>query len=301
VKRRSDDRKQEKSIMKNGSFFVPREQLSGFMNPSELRSCEGLILYWETDPAAARRILPPPLELLDPEHPTAYGYVVNIREPTFAPWYMEACIGLLCRHRETAGVTLLNLQLSGPGAPMAMVSGREMTGLPKKLCERIVVERTDDYARAFVEAKGRRILDVEVELNPPHMPELAEIAMSKRGTQEKASTFLFSYETSEAADKSVTLSKARLISYDGVMAYNSAEAAAIKSLVMAPSLDDPWAELAVVKPTGAMWSVYSNPVLGKSTLAEFEGAEADKLFSYLFAGRWDRSTICKGHQRYGQY
>lgn len=26
-----------------------------------------------------------------------------------------------------------------------------------------------------------------------------------------------------------------------------------------------------------------------------------KLFSYLFSGRWDRSTLCAGHQRYGQF
>jgi acetoacetate decarboxylase len=55
---------------------------------------------------------------------------------------------------------------------------------------------------------------------------------------------------------------------------------------MEPSLDDPWAELAVVKPLGAGYAVYSNPVLGVSPLAEFQGDEADNLFSYLFSGRW---------------
>jgi acetoacetate decarboxylase len=286
--------------MKNGSFFVPREQLFGFMNPAEMNNCEGLILTWETDPAAARRILPPPLELLDPEHPIAYAYVVNIREPTFAPWYMEACLGLLCRYRETAGVILLNLQLSGPGALTGLCSGRE-TGLPKKMCERIVVERTGDYARAFVEAKGRRIFDVEVELYPPNLPEAAELAKAKRGAKERGSCFLFTYEYGNAADGHRTFSKARLLNYDGVTAYDSFEPAEIKSIVMEPSLDDPWAELSVVKPLGAEYTVYSNPVLGVSVLAEFEGDEADRLFPYLFAGRWDRSTICAGHQRYGQF
>jgi acetoacetate decarboxylase len=36
-------------------------------------------------------------------------------------------------------------------------------------------------------------------------------------------------------------------------------------------------------------------------LARFEEKESNDLFSHLFAGRYDRSTICKGHQRYGQY
>jgi hypothetical protein len=38
-----------------------------------------------------------------------------------------------------------------------------------------------------------------------------------------------------------------------------------------------------------------------SRVARFEGGEADGLIPYLFAGRWDRSTITAGHQRYGQF
>ena len=69
-------------------------------------------------------------------------------------------------------------------------------------------------------------------------------------------------------------------------------------ITMAPSLDDPWAELSVVKPLGAAYSINSNWVSSVSRIAEFEGDEADNLISYLFSGRWDRSTICAGHQRY---
>ncbi|MDR0361039.1 MAG: acetoacetate decarboxylase, partial [bacterium] len=61
-----------------------------------------------------------------------------------------------------------------------------------------------------------------------------------------------------------------------------------------------WAELAVVKPLGAAWTINSSSVPKVSRIARFEGAEADALFSYLFSGRWDRSTITAGHQRYGQ-
>ena len=57
--------------MKNGSFFVPREQINAFCNPAAMNAEEGLYLYWQTDPAVARRILPPQLELLDPAHPLA--------------------------------------------------------------------------------------------------------------------------------------------------------------------------------------------------------------------------------------
>src|SRR5262249_28498695 len=85
------------SIMKNGRFFIPREQIFPFFNPGEMNSQEGLYLCWETGPTIARRVLPPQLTLLDPEHPLATVYVVNIREPTFTSWYMEAGLMLLCR------------------------------------------------------------------------------------------------------------------------------------------------------------------------------------------------------------
>jgi hypothetical protein len=65
------------SIMKNGSFFIPREQIYPFLNPSNMNNAEGLYLCWETDPAVARRVLPPPLELLNPEHPVVMAYVVD--------------------------------------------------------------------------------------------------------------------------------------------------------------------------------------------------------------------------------
>jgi acetoacetate decarboxylase len=288
--------------MKNGSFFIPREQIYPFFNPSEMNNEEGIYLCWETDPAVARRVLPPPLELLNPEHPVVMVYIVDIREPTFTPWYMEGGIMLLSRYHETGGVYFLNLQLSGPGAPMAMCSGREFSGLPKKMCERIVVERTDDCARAFIESKGRRIFDVDIELGAYNDLVAAQIyGDAGPGRETRGSCLLFQYEHGKAPEGCVTFPKMCLVNYDSVTDYQSWEPASIKSVKMEPSLDDPWAELSVVKPLGAAYSINSNRVLSVSHLAQFEGDEADSLISYLLSGRWDRSTICAGHQRYGQY
>lgn len=287
--------------MKNGSYFIPREQIYPLFNPGSMNNEEGLYISWETDPAVARRVLPPPLALLDPEHAIVSVYVVNIREPTFAPWYMEGGIYLMCRYGEMAGAYFLNLQLSGPGAVMGLCSGRE-SGLPKKLCERIVVERTDDCARAIIESKGRRIFDAEVEIgayNDPIMEQLNPNA--KAGGQSRGSCFLFQYESDRAPAGHMRFPKMSLINYDSVTDYQSWEPACIQSIRMESSLDDPWAELAVVRPLGAAYSINSNWVPSISRMAKFEGEEADNLISYLFAGRWDRSTICAGHQRYGQF
>jgi acetoacetate decarboxylase len=288
--------------MQNGSFFIQRQQLRPFFNPGEMNSEEGLYLCWVTDPAAARRVLPPPLELAIPEQPVVMVYVVNIREPTFAPWYMEAALMLLARYRDKSGVYMVNLQLSGPGAEMGQCSGREFSGLPKKCCEKIVVERTGDTARALIERKGRRILDAEIAIGAYNDPLGAQFyGDAGAGRQARGSCFLFRCEPDVAADGHMIFPRMALLNYDSLTEYRSWEPAAISSIAMQPSLDDPWAELAVVKPLGAGYSVNSNRDVRSSVLAQFAGEEADNLFSYLFSGRWDRSTLSGRDQRYGQF
>jgi len=289
--------------MKNGSYFIEREKLNAFMKGAAMNEEEGLYIFWETDPKVARQILPPQLELIDPEHPQVYSYFVNIREPTFAPWYMEAGIGILgARFKEHTGLYFCNLQLSGPGAQMGLLSGREMSGLPKKMCEKIVVERNDDIAHAVVEAKGRRIFEAEIEIGSYNEPMMeAGFAELIPGASADGYCFLFKYDIGSGKDDNVILQNATLLGYDSVTDYRSWEAASIKSISMEPSLDDPWSELVVVKPLGAAYSINSNWVRGTHALARFEEKESDDLFCYLFAGRYDRSTISPGHQRYGQY
>ena len=121
------------------------------------------------------------------------------------------------------------------------------------------------------------------------------------GTRARGSCFLFQCETGRAPDDHVVYDRVKLVNYDSATDYKTWEPARIQSLEMAPSLDDPWAEIEVVKLLGAGYSVNSNPVLGVSVLAQFEGEEADRLMPYLFSGRWDRSTIVAGSQRYGQF
>ncbi|MFB3765137.1 MAG: acetoacetate decarboxylase family protein [Methanotrichaceae archaeon] len=286
--------------MKNGSYFIERGNLNAFMKGGAMNNEEGLYIFWETDPAVARRILPQQLELADPEHPQVYSYFVNIREPTFAPWYMEAGIGILgAKYKEYSGLYFCNLQLSGPGAQMGLLSGREMSGLPKKMCEKIVVERNDDIAHTVVEAKGRRIFEAEIEIAGRNRP--METGASNSIPSSEGYCLLFKYDIGVGPDGCVTLPSAALIGYDSVTDYKTWEAATIKSISMEPSLDDPWSELVVVKPLGAAYSINSNWVRGVHAIATFEGEESDGLFSYLFTGRYDRSTICEGHQRYGQY
>jgi acetoacetate decarboxylase len=138
--------------MKNGSYFIPRDQIYPFMNPGAMNNEEGLYLYWETDPAAARRVLPPVLELPDPAHPISMVYVVNIREPTFAPWYME---GGICLLSATAKPGVFPEPPAQRPARKWPRRGRELSGLPKKVCERMSSNATATGAAVLIRARRK--------------------------------------------------------------------------------------------------------------------------------------------------
>ena len=125
-------------------YLIPKEKLTNNTFKMAMNDQYGIQVYGITDPKKAKEILPTPLELLNKEKPLFYMYIVNIRKPTFTPEYMEGGIGILARYGKLTGVYFLGLQLSGPGAMTGAFLGRESSGLPKKLCEKIIVDRKGD-------------------------------------------------------------------------------------------------------------------------------------------------------------
>ncbi len=281
--------------MKSGSYFIPREKIAGFMKDGAMNSQEGIFLYGITDPKV-KDLLPPPLELADPANPMFYVYIVNIREPTFAPWYMEGGIGLLAKYQDKAGVYFLSLQLSGPGALMGAFSGRESSGLPKKLCERILVERVDDSAHCCIERKGVRLIDVELEIGKYNIPDFhaeAEACMTqKEPLVTGGGCLLHKYRLGMDGFKDM-----ELFFYDSPTRYYAWEPASAK-IELQSSIDDPWAEVPVVQVLGAGWAKSDNWVTSLTPLYKYTDSEAVNAMQYLFSGRYDRCTLCQSHQRY---
>lgn len=278
------------------SYFTPKEKMAGFLKDAAMNNQEGIFLTGITD-RSVQRLLPPPLELANPENPIFYLYIVNIREPTFAPWYMEGGIGVIARYKEKTGVYFFNLQLSGPGALMGAFTGREGSGLPKKLCERIVVERCDEYGHCYIERNGIRLVDVELKMGAYNQPDFHQ-------KQEKAQTqtdgllleggcLLHKYRLNSETG----IDDLEMIYYDSPTRYYSWEPASA-TVKLASSIDDPWGEIPLVSVVGAGWSVCDNFVRDMSTLYRYPREEGEKIMQYLFAGRYDRSLLCKSHQRY---
>jgi hypothetical protein len=110
---------------------------------------------------------------LEPAFPFVSGYVVEINDPAFAKPYREAMIGVYASYNGNVGLFPVSFLLSGPGAEMATLGGRERFGLPKKMCDNeddIQIIKEDGRARAIVKRKGVTLLDVSVKLGKYNDP-----------------------------------------------------------------------------------------------------------------------------------
>lgn len=278
------------------SYFVPQEKMAGLMKNVGMNSQEGIYLYGIADPSV-KNLLPPPLELPDPENPLLYLYIVNIREPTFAPWYMEGGLGVLAKYGGHTGVYFFSLMLSGPGASSGMFIGRENCGLPKKLCERIVVERTGEYAHCFIERGGVRLVDVELEVGQYNEPscrlgpeDCAGVPGGLLVPEGGCLLHRYSWVDNKPADL-------RLTFYHSPTRYHSWEPATA-TMKPASSIDDPWGEIPLASVLGAAWSVCDNWVEDTPVLYHYPQEDVDEAMQYLFTGRYDHGLICKQHQHY---
>ena len=277
-------------------IIVPKEQLQGFMRSGAMNHQYGIQVFLSVDKEKAQALLPPPLKVAGSG--MGYIYIVNIREPTFAPWYMEGGIGIMAEFEGVVALHFLGLQLSGPGALMGMCSGREGSGLPKKLCERIRVERLGNRGRCFIERGGARLVDVELEMGQYNDPAMAGMAAA----QEKCSRehpvtteggcLLFRHRLEETG-----FGDLKMTHYDSPTRFYSWEPATAK-VALASTADDPWNDIPVTGVLGAGWMVSDNWVRGQRTLYTYPDSEVMDVMQYLFSGRYDRCTLCGEHQVY---
>ncbi|SMP62692.1 acetoacetate decarboxylase [Desulfonatronum zhilinae] len=279
----------------NKGYLIPEEKLKTFMDGCAMNNQYGIVLYATPDPQKARELLPQPLELHDASNPLAYAYIVNIRDPTFAPWYMEGGIGILARYGRHVGIYFLGLMLSGPGAMMGAFIGRETAGLPKKLCERIVVQRSGDEGHCFIERNGVRLLDVRVAIgayNDPSFRQQPEGCSPDKPviTGGGCMQHMLQMGSSE-------LVNLKMLYYSSPSRYYSWEpATADCKLVSSP--DDRWGELPIKKILGAGWMVSDNWVDGLTPIYDYPKEQIPSAMSLLLPGRYDRCTFEHPHQWY---
>lgn len=277
-------------------YQIPEDNITDFMKDGAMNDQYGIQLFFNTDAKKAKELLPPPLELADPSNPMAYAYIVNIRQPTFSPWYMEGGLGIMARLGDYAGVYFMGLMLSGPGSLMGAFSGREGSGLAKKLCERILVERTGDEGRCLIRRGGVDLIDVKLKIGSYNQKgyRLEQEGCSReRPAVTGGGCLNHRYSIDNGGFENL-----RVINYDSPTRYYSWEPAEAE-VSLASSVDDRWGELPVTDVIGAGWMVSDNWVISQKKIYEYtDEQETRRAISLLLPGRYDRCTFLKDHQNY---
>ena len=125
----------------------------------EFVNAEMLSATYVTDENAAREIIPKPL--LPTKTPLATVFVARYPETNFGCIYNEGALFLHCEYKKERGLYCLSMPVDDD---MAMVGSREQYGYPKKMADKITVEKTENRVVGSVIRKKEEILRIECEL-----------------------------------------------------------------------------------------------------------------------------------------
>ena len=125
----------------------------------EFVNAEMLSATYVTDENAAREIIPKPL--LPTKTPLATVFVARYPETNFGCVYNEGALFLHCEYKKERGLYCLSMPVDDD---MARVGGREQLGYPKKMADKITLEKTENRVVGSVIRKKQEILRIECEL-----------------------------------------------------------------------------------------------------------------------------------------
>lgn len=272
-----------------GTFLTSKEDVKKFFEVSQMNNQEGIYVCWSTNPATVQRILPPPLEMVGP---VVFAYIINIQEPTFCCRYTEGAMAIPAVCNGVSGLYWINFMLSGPGALMGTFGGREVAGIPKKIADEIRVERKGNYAHAYVERHGIRIIDVEMDINGQYNNEAAKGVFGEPapGLEVLLQGLFYKFDVNKDKEGKIHFSDGRLTSLVFDTVYTGWEKGTAK-VTLKDSIEDPWAELEVIEVLGAGYC-HNNIDLAKGEV--ITEVDIDEVMPYLMSGRFDKGVMNLG-------
>ena len=121
-----------------------------------------LYAMFTTTMEAVEHLLPPPLEPGDTL--VCVAFIAEYHRTNFIPPYNEAAVFIPCQYKGEAGRYCVSMPVT---TDIAMIGGREVYGYPKKIAEKIFIERVGNeihgqcvrYGFPIVEIKGT-LMDV---------------------------------------------------------------------------------------------------------------------------------------------
>ena len=261
-------------------FHLPEDQ--AFLNPVSLMGdVKGVYFTFRSDLAAIADLIPKPLEAA---FPLVSGYIVNIDKPAFTEPYREAMIGVYVRLGAQTGLYPVSFLLSGPGAQMATLPGREKYGLPKKMCEKesdIRFIRTGDVVRAYV-------CRLDGSYNNPGAEACYQGAAD--GAVSGGTSFYMHPLMEPDETGTPAFSKVNLYSNEAEYTYRRWEAGKVTIRLMS-GRDDAWGQLPVLENMGG---AYSESDLRMKELVKMGEADPAEAIPKLLTARFDKKGLIGG-------
>ena len=280
-------------ITPKATFQLPPEE--AMLNPVSIMGDEkGIYFTYRSDIGTIASILPQPLEVA---FPLVSGYIVYIDKPTFTLPYREAMLGVYAKLGGQIGLYPISFLLSGPGAEMATLPGREKYGLPKKMCEQeedIQIVREDDRLRATATRHGVTLTDVSIKLDGAYNNPGAAACYqgAKDGGTWGGMSFYMHPCMEPDAEGVPTFSKVNV--YEGGAEYSYKTWTRGKVTVrLRSSADDPWGQLPVLENMGG---AYSENSLEMKALRKITEADPKQAVPKLLTARFDRLGLVGGVQ-----
>jgi acetoacetate decarboxylase len=131
----------------------------------DFRGAEMLIVRFRTDQDVVASVLPRPLKAA--AEPLGTAFVARYPETNFGVRYNEGALFLDATYKGELGSYCLAMPVDDD---TAMIGGRERFGYPKKIADRITLERSGDHIVGSVVRKEMEILRIEGELTRPWTP-----------------------------------------------------------------------------------------------------------------------------------
>jgi len=224
---------------------------------------EMLTVMWETKRETVKRLLPPPLKPTG--RPLAMAFIACYPKTNFCPSYYEAGLFLKAIYKGVEGNYCLAMPVTND---IAMASGREEFGYPKKLAD-ILFKRSVTSVKGHVERHGVRFFEVRARLTgKPDSEDFPKLMASKEkdgGIFNYNFKYFLSPEES-AFDYNPRLVRGKVIFRPSLVKWGEAE------VKLSSSDYDPWAEVEVIKMLGAVYTVGNNTMLRGSVVAEADPA-----------------------------
>jgi acetoacetate decarboxylase len=249
-------------------YSLTQDQLAKLSNSHfmpEFTNAEMLVATFETDPGVARQILPKPLTFSS--NNMASAFVARYPETNFGCIYSEGALFLNCAYKGEKGFYCLSMPVDDD---MALIGGREQFGYPKKIADRITLQKTGNTVIGNVVRKGTEILRIESQLSTDasedFMQGLAYPTKDWNGIAcKKIVSFLFKFFPSPSGDRFDYLP--RLVRQPTLFRPRGQLRAGSGSVMLGSTPYDPLAEIVVGRITSMFYGKFDNTMLPGKVMA----------------------------------